>query len=109
MKEEQLKEQLQQSVIPTSVDFTEKLIERIEAEKELKIFVRRQFKRAFALVLVLVIGISFLVYQYLNPTVVIPDVELNISKTPIFILFTLFAFLGLHQVVMLKGSFAHRS
>jgi hypothetical protein len=100
MKEDQIKKIVQNSQLETSYDFTHRLMEQIEIEKSTAAI--WSFKQILLFTIGLIIGLSFILFQFLNFSIHLPIDHL---KRPLFlILSTLFLF-GINYLIRLNEAY----
>lgn len=106
MNEEKARDLVQQSIIETSDDFTDKLMNRIEAKKTTRETFSWRFTPTFSVLVLAVLALSFTSYKFLKSGTDLFDIGLEIGRTPIFTIGTVIVFLALNHVLKLYETYS---
>ena len=102
MTEEELKQLMQKSIIKTSDDFTDNLMQKIDtqaqAEKE-KVVVLPSFNKRLLILSIIMIISSRIAYLILKKSAII---DISVSKTPLFLGFVLAFLFALNYLLKMK-------
>lgn len=106
MKEEKTRDLLQKSSIETSDNFTNKLIQRLEAKKVAKKTFTWNFTPTFSVLVLAVLASSFTFYKFLKSGVHLFDTGIEIGRTPIFSVGAILFFLALNYILKLNETYS---
>ncbi len=102
MKEEQFKKIIKKSTLTTSEGFVDELMSNIKESKEVKNkYVLWQFKPILSICVVLILVLTFLLFQVLGLEVGVLSSMIGTKKIPIFIVVTSVLFYYLNEMVKL--------
>ena len=106
MEEDITKNLIEKSTISTSVDFTDKLLLKIESEKVIQPVSEVQHIRMYRYAVLGIIGVGsiffLLIFFDFLPKLNIFDFHLKISKTPLLIITSLILLLGTNHILKLQ-------
>lgn len=105
MNEKEAKKWVKKSIVTTSDDFTDKLMERLESKPVVvKTFVW-PFKTIFCLILTVMLSVSYLIYKNFDSSYNLFSADIDISGTHIFLGTTILFLLALNHVLKLNETY----
>lgn len=105
MNDKDTKQLLDKSIVEASDDFTDKLMQRLEAKKiDKKVSVWR-FTLIFSALVILLFVISYASYKLLKSDALPFYISIENVKTPIFLMVTALLFLSLNYILKLNEAF----
>lgn len=108
MNEQKIREIIEKSKLETSCDFTEKLMYRIETKKSEATSIVWSFTTILTVLIIILFGVSFLVYQALNSRDFFFGINRNELKTPFFLIFSIFFLLVINYIIKLNETHKQR-
>lgn len=106
MNEDKTRDLLQKSIIETSDDFTDKLMQRLEAKEVAKRTFVWSFTPTLSVLIVAMLAISFTFYKFLKSGADLFDTGIEIGRTPIFSVGTVLFFLALNYILKLNETYS---
>jgi hypothetical protein len=105
MKEEHIKTLMKKSIVETSDDFTDALMQKVENLEEVSPVQILSFRKLFLISLVGLIFVSFVSYKYLAPYLSEVLGSVNSTRTPIYAMCLLVSLLGVNYILKLHQAY----
>lgn len=106
MNEKDTKELLEKSIIETSDDFTDKLMQRLEAAEVAEKTSVWRFTPIFSVLIVVILTLSFAFYKYLESGATLFQTGIEISRTPIFLIVTVLLLFAINHILKLNETYS---